>query len=876
MKDYYSIPEREVLATFDTALDTGLTGEQVQEQKVLHGRNVLPAEREDTFFERLLRQLINPLVLILVAALVLTLILQEHIDALVIAIAILVNVTVALIQEGKASEAYKLLQEKRVHKALVVRDGSKQEILLEDLVPGDIVLVQSGMYVPADIRLIEATNITANQVAFTGESVAVAKEIEPSSATHPFERSSMLFAGSTIASGSGVGIVTETGPKTEFAKIAHSLLLVQKEKSPIEKESEKIAHALSIIAGVIVVIIIGLGLYRDLGIYEMMLLAVAVAVSAVPEGLPSAITAILAYGAALIGKQGGLVKNLSSAQTLGSTDIILTDKTGTLTYGLMDISEIISLSSSPEDRVTIAEHGLFATDVFFDTEHKKFIGDDVDQAIARYFPEGGEYVNTILEQAPQQSVVPFDSRNKFFAATREWRGETTLFAKGAFSILWDQATQVLDAGEYRDKTEKDYKYFNELIEAATKDGKRALAVVHNHCAVQITPETEPKEVLQGAVFCGILVMEDAVRETAAEAVLHAQEAGVAVVMITGDAANTARSIAYQTGIVDVPDAEVVYGDDMFSHSDQDLYDHIMSGRFRIFSRVSPEHKLRLVNVLTNRGRTVAMTGDGVNDSLALSRASVGISLSSATEVAKESADIILTNNSFQGIVFALREGRRIAVNITKTIVYLLSTSFSEVVVIVSSLLIGLSIPFLPAHILWANMLGEGIMNFAFLFEPNREPQNKPRTIINKDVIKLTGTIGVVNGLMFLLLFGGLNFFGDMGEKTIQTIMFGALAFSAVFASIAMRDLARPFWRTPFTSNKFFVWAFGINLGLFVLTVGTEIGRELLHLQKFTLDQIILVAGFGLINLLLIELVKKTVWPQGESMQSEGATALANA
>lgn len=855
MNDFHQRNTQEVLDSFEVNPQSGLTSQQIDVARAKYGENKLPEPARETFLKKLLKQIINPLVLILIAAFVLTIVLQEYVDALVIAIAVVVNVTVALVQEGRASQAYELLRSKRVFTALVIRDGKKQEVGLEELVPGDIVLLQSGMYVPADIRVLEATNITANQVAFTGESVSVFKTPEPSDTETIFERSSMLFAGSTIGSGSGLGVVTSIGSQTVFAGIAESLLAVEKDKSPIEKESEKIATILSVVAGVIVVFIVLLGLYRELPLYEMILLAVAVAVSSVPEGLPSAITAILAYGAARIGARGGLVKNLSSAQTLGSTDVIMTDKTGTLTNGLMDVTQIVGITKSEGDRALIAEHGLFATEVFFDEEHNKFVGDDVDQAIGRYFAEGGTYVNELLAQAPEHHIVPFDSRNKYFAAVRTWKDRETVFAKGAFRILWDHAELVLENGKHRPKTDADYTYFSELIDAQTKEGKRVLAVSHNYdCSPKEDPH-DPYKILRGAVFCGILIMEDPIRESAAGAVGEAQSAGVEVLMITGDAANTARSIAFQSGIVDDTDAHVVYGDDLKQYSDDELFARIESGEFRIFSRVSPEHKLRLVDIFTTKGKTVAMTGDGVNDSLALSRASVGISLASATEVAKESADIILTNNSFAGIIFALKEGRRMASNISKTIVYLLSTSFLEVTVIVSALLLALPMPFLPAHILWANMLGEGVMNFAFLFEPNRNPQEKPHKILNKHVMKLTVGIGIVTGFVFLSFFMYLQFFTVYEHAMVQTMMFGALAFGTLFAAFSMRDLTKPFWKISFKSNRFFLWALCGNLTLFGLTIGTEIGRTLLHLEVLDTYQLGVLICFGVINMLVIEICK---------------------
>jgi len=451
--------------------------------------------------------------------------LHEYIDTLVITIAVLVNVVVALIQEGKASEAYKLLNKKRVHKAVVIREGEKQEIELHELVVGDIVQLYAGLYVPADIRVLEATNLSANQVVFTGESVAVTKDEQvfvQEEGGNAFEQSSMVFTGTTIGSGSGLGVVTAVGVDTEFAKIAQSLSEVEKEKSPIEKQSEYIARTISIVAGVIIVLILLLGLYRELPFYELVLLAIAIAVSAVPEGLPSAITAILAYGASLIGKEGGLVKNLSSAQTLGSTDVILTDKTGTLTYGDMQVSKIITRNDTDHAREMTLTHGLYATDVFYDAHHGHFVGDDVDQALGKFYVEGGAYVQGLLDATEVVSTVPFDSRNKLYASVRSIKGKKGVYSKGAFEILWERSSHVLEHDVVREKTQDDYGYYAEIVERAAQEGKRILAVAYRDMVV----DTITLGGVSQMVFDGLLVMEDKVRATAADSVYQAQRGGV--------------------------------------------------------------------------------------------------------------------------------------------------------------------------------------------------------------------------------------------------------------------------------------------------------------------------------------------------------------
>ncbi len=735
---------------------------------------------------------------------------------------------------------------------------------------GDIILVFAGMYVPADARIIESQNITANQVLFTGEAAPVAKDSQPAQTDFIFDTTSMIFAGSTIASGTGKAIVTAVGTSTEFAKIADSLRTVKKADSPIEQESKKIAHILSVVAGIAVVFIVLFGFIRGIEFYELLLIAVAVAVSAVPEGLPSVVTAILAYGAAHIGSKGGLIKNLSSAQTLGSTEIILTDKTGTLTYGQMDVSSLVVHGPDELSHVVLG-YSLFATDMFFDTVKGQFIGDDVDVAIGRFEIQGGEYVNGLFERHPVVATIPFDSRYKFFASLREHEESMTLYCKGAFEIIWELADTVyIGSGEEAPKDLEQYHYFKRIIDEASEEGKRVLAVSYKKdFSGDLSNRESPESHLAGTTFVGIIIMSDKVRESAKQAVLEARAADVRVVMITGDAPKTASTIAYQTGITDTLDALVIQGNELEKISDQTLFDRIMDGTARVFSRVSPDQKLRLATILTNHGVIIAMTGDGVNDASALSKASIGISLSSATEVAKEAADLILTNNSFNVIVYAIKEGRRIASNISKTVIYLLSTSLAEVVVILGAIIAGLSIPFLPTHILWANMLVEGLMNFAFLFEKEKDVKKSPTKILDKRVMRLTLTAAIVSGALYLVLFFWLSWGTPFTEEIIRTFMFGALICGALFTSVGLKSLDKPFWRVHQLENKFFIYSLLINIALFIGTFKTDFGQTVFKIVDLPFEIIGLLGLFGLVNLLCIEVLKKLIWNTGNKKFAKG-------
>ena len=856
----HKVNTEDAVALMKTSLQYGLKDAEVLKRQKEYGQNAITSESTSSLLGDIVKQLLNPLAIILLIAFALTIVLHEYIDAGVILVATIINVTISLYQERKAGDAFKALTEKKSHTAVVLRAGVEQVVPTESLVPGDIVFVKSGDYIPADARIIDSVRLSANQVMFTGESEAVSKSEELNDEQRPFDRSNMIFMGSVVITGTATAVVSATGFETEFGTIADKLSSIEKDTSPIQKNMKRIAHALGIITGVALVFVMVVGLYQGGDFYTTLLLAVAVGVSAVPEGLLSAVTVVLAFGARSIMNQGGLIKNLASAETLGSATYILTDKTGTLTFGEMKVENWLTKNEKDIEQLQIVS-GL-ATDTFYDHASNKFVGDEMDTAINKQVYETVAQFDSAAEDHAVVDTIPFDSAYKFFATLRKTEKSFGVFIKGAPELLLEHAQYVLEKGKARTLSDKDKKYFTDLLQEQSSQGRRLLAV----CMKENVPEVAfnsawnndgTATVPEGLVFCGLISFYDRVRESVPSVIAKMRESDTKVIMITGDNPTTAHRIALESGII-TDEKEAVYtGQDIDSATDEHLLRVMQEGIIRVFARVTPDHKLRLASVLQDQGEVVAMTGDGVNDAPALQRATIGISLSSATEVAKEAADLVLVDNSFDTIAYAIAEGRRMISNLKKTVVYLLSTSFSEVLVLLGALIVSGPIPFYPTQILWANIIEEGLMNFGFLFEPDEKETHHEESggLLGRHTRNIIVGIGVLNGLSLLAFYFGLIWWGIEGDL-LRTYMFAALSVDSIFLGLALKSLYNPIWQVKLFSNMYLIVASIISFALLVVALITPFLRTILHLELLPVTGFAVIFVFGLVNLVMVEGVKK--------------------
>ena len=880
---------KDTLNVFEVDQTQGLSSKDAVERLRRYGKNKFKKRRTLGFLGVVLEQFKGPLVIILLLAGIATIFLHEYLDSIVIFVALLINIIIGSFQERRASQAFEKLNQSQEKSATVIRDGIKIILPVEDLVPGDIVILVGGMYVPGDLRLIESKELSINEAILTGEWVAVLKESnkEFKEQTPLGERTNMAWMGTLISSGYGMGVVINTGSQTQIGVIADQLQLEDTRVTPLQQSVRSIARFLVYIIVIAVVVIFLLGLLHGESISNMLLVVIAIAVASMPAGLPAAVTIVLAIGMEAILQKGGLVRNLIATETLGSTTIILTDKTGTLTEAKMRLFGLYTLDGI-EKKITEAEgdneyllsSAILTTDAFFEQKQKEESEDEEEQIIIHGRPmekaivsagiRGGIIQEALFHESPRVDFLQFESRRRFAASLHKQSGSTKniLYFSGAPEFLLENATHIYHKGRSVVISESVRKQLLRKQNKLSNSGYRFIGLAYREVGFDSIPtkREEQNSFINENTFIGLIAFSDPVREDVAESIKIVKRAGVRVVMVTGDNPNTAKQIAIETGIAYKED-EVLTGDDIDHLSDDELFLEI--NRVPIFARVLPEQKLHIVRVLKDNNEVVAMTGDGVNDAPALQSADIGVAVGSGTEVAKAASDIILINNSFTIITSAIKEGRRVIDNLKKIVSYLLSTSFSEIFVIGGALAVGAPLPLLPGQILWANIVEEGFMSFSFAFEKaedgimKRSPlDNLSKQILTKKIKYLIATISIITGV-FLTLFFFILMWLDMSIKEIRTLMFIALSLDSIFFAFSFKSLHIPIWKIKFFSNKYLFGALSVSIVLLISAITLPQLQNILSLTSITANEALLLLGIGILNLFLIEITKYIVFERNE-------------
>lgn len=863
---WHSLSIPEVVQHFNTSAERGLESSAAGLRLKEDGSNTLTKRSRETLLDRIFRQIKTPIAFVLIAAGAAALFLGELIDATVIIVALLVNIVIGFIQEGRAGNAFDALAEGEETKALVLRDGKKVEIPAAELVVGDVVLLNAGKQIPADVRLIKASDLSVNEAALTGEWVPVPKHVDVLHEDIPLaQRFNLGFRGTTIVSGRGQGVVIGVGDQTEVGVIARDLQTDTRMKTPLERNMEGIARFILFLVMVSAAIITMIGILRGEPLSEMLLIAIAIAVSAIPEGLPAAVTASLAIGMERILKFGGLVKNLLAAEILGTTTYVLTDKTGTLTKGRMALIEYALLHERVRD--TDASHtqallraGAYASDAVLDEEQ----GEDGNAVHGRPIERAVLLSSVHAGIAPigdkQLVSIPFSSDRRFGGAVVEVEEGDTFFVSGAPESLLEKSTKVFDGITERNMTAADNAVFNRYLEEYTKQGLRVIGVAQKTLP-EGGKEKIRKDVDQQAhnfTFMGLLVFADQIREDVEESLMRIKEAGARAVVVTGDNPNTALYVAKEVGFC-ADHESVITGAQTEQMSDAELVKALET--HSVFARVLPAQKLRIARVLRGNGEVVAMTGDGINDAPALQAASIGIAVGSGTDVAKEAADLVLLNDSFSIIVKTIEEGRRLRDNIKKVVTFLLATNFSEILLVAVALIAGFPLPILPTQILWANIVGEGFMNFAFAFEPadkktmQRNPKDKEIVdILSPNVLKFIFLAGLITAGLLLVLYFYLSSIGTPIEE-IRTMMFVGISFDAFFFAFSMKSFSKPIWQINLFSNKYLIFAFFVSVIALLAALAFPPLAFLLSAVPLTGFELGLLALLGLLNVMAIEFSK---------------------
>ena len=866
-KDWYKVAKTTVIRELGSDLAKGLSEKKVAERREKYGENVLQEGHRVSAFLLLVRQFTSPLIIVLLLAGIATLLLREHADAIVVFVVVILNALIGFYQENRANKAFAKLAESQRRRAVVIREGVKRSLDATQLVPGDLILLGAGDYVPADARIIDVSGLSVNEAALTGEWVGVSKKSAPLVKKVPLTgQTNMIFMGTLVAAGSAVAVVTATGAVTELGRIAESLKDPLEIKTNFQKSVEKITRFLTGVIFAAVVIIFLVGLLRGEPLSELVLLVIAVAVAAIPAGLPIVVTVVLAIGLESILARGGLVKHLSAAETLGSTTVILTDKTGTLTKADMQVGGIYPTGGgNGHERQELLKAAVLTSDAVVESAEKApeelvVSGRPIERALMLAGIEAGIDHDKLIFEREGLDFLPFHPDRRYAASLNKVHGRGhVVFAVGAPETIMRAASCYKHAGKTVRLTGPVREKLAKIYQHGTEEGMMFIAVLEREVEEEDFAAFKKEDPVRGGTVLGFLGLHDPMRETVPAAMKTAQEAGARVIMVTGDHAGTARKIALAAGIVHGNKVAVLTGEDVAALADDEL--SVKLKVVSVFARMLPEQKLRLCQLLQKDGEIVAMTGDGVNDAPSLVHADIGVAPDSGTSVAKEASDLILLDGSFSVIVYAIEEGRRILDNLKKSVAYLLSTGFGEIILVGGSLVFGLVLPILPTQILWAKVVEEGFMSLAFAFEPKegdvmrRDPRSDAmRTILTDDLKQLIGFLAVVTGLFLLALFWWLL---DNGYEIdhLRTIMFAALSIDSIFITFSIKNLHVPFWRVRYFSNRYLLVAYACSILALLAALFVPPLQLLLSLVPLGGKDLLLIVGVGALNLLVIEIGK---------------------
>lgn len=864
--NFYSKSIAQVVSLVQTNQSTGLSGVEAA-ARAKKEKNELPhASASASRLRIFLEQWKSPLIIILVAAGAISGFLGETIDMTIIFITALLNAAIGYFQEYKANAALEHLRSLVSFNSIVIRDGKQQEVPSTALVAGDIVILQAGDRVPADGRIIVADACKVEEAALTGESAPVKKQTAALSDDNVQlgERKNMVFRGTTVVEGSCHVIITAVGVHTELGKIATLVKETNDELTPLQQQLAAIAKKLSIIIVCMALAIFVIGLLFGQGRYHVLELfetAIAVAVAAIPEGLVISLTVILAIGMQFILKRRALVRKLVAAETLGSVSVICTDKTGTLTEGNMSVVEIHTASGvtkksgfaklpASSDAYELLHVAAVCNDAIAQEKDGKiqYIGNMTDRALL-----AAADLRSIDRSLNRLASVPFSSRYKFMATAHKEGKDAVMFVKGAPEVMLEKASHYLKAGKKVKLSKKQHDAFVAKAADMASKGYRTLAVAKGSWKGKSLKQAD----VDGLTLMGIVAIADPLRDDVADTIKIAQRAGIRIIMVTGDHAKTAMAIGKELGLVKKND-HVCEGKELDALDDDQLKARIANTT--VFARVAPEHKIRIVRALQSQGEIVAMTGDGVNDAPALKGADIGVAVGSGTDVAKQTADMVLLDDSFSTIVAAVEEGRGIYQNIKKVVLYLLSGSFAEVVMITGSIVAGLPVAALPAQILWVNIIEDAFPTMALAFDPadkeimDDKPRRKGASLIDSEMRSMIIAKSILaNVLLFGIFVYFLKVTGDI--KLTRTIVFVGFAIDALFYIFSIRSLRHMIWQIPLFNNLYLLGA--VAFGWVMLLLAIYWAPLQLLLRTVPLEPIhwAIMILFGICNLCLIELVK---------------------
>lgn len=859
--------KEEVLRKLSTNEKAGLTKEEVEERQKKEGKNKLEDKKKESLFVKLIKQFNDFMIIILIIASIISAGVSywqgenDYMDSIIIIAIVILNAIMGVVQEAKAEKSIEALKQMTPQLAKVIREGKVQEIGSEELVKGDIIMLEAGNYVPADCRLLESYNLKIEESSLTGETIPSEKEAnficQPDSPLG--DQKNVAFMASIVVNGHGKAVVTEIGMNTAVGKIAGMIIEEEAPETPIQKKLGQVGKILGIVCLAICVIIFLIGLIKKIEPIEMFMTSVGLAVAAIPEGLPAIVTIVLSIGVTKMAKKNSIIRKLPAVETLGSSTVICSDKTGTLTQNKMTVVEI--KANDPQKAIELA---TLCTDCEITGDNSSQVsGEPTEKAIVEKALEWRKNKKTLEEIMPRVSEIPFDSTRKMMTTIHKIGNHYRIITKGAPDVLLERCNQAEGTANTSWKMQVQKQNL-----AMANQALRVIAIAYKDVAT-LPLKLESEQVENGLQFVGLIGMIDPPREGVKEAVKTCKKAGIKTVMITGDHLETAKAIARELSILG-PRDKATTGKELDKLSQKQLEEQIKE--YSVFARVTPEHKVRIVKAWQKKGAVVAMTGDGVNDSPALKNADIGIAMGkNGTDVAKNAADMILTDDNFVTIVEAVKQGRNIYDNIKKAIHFLIATNIGEIVTIFMGLILGLKSPLLAIQLLWINLVTDSLPAVALGLEApeedimSRKPINSRKGIFadglwNKIIIE-----GIMIGMLTLVAFSiGNKYYGLEVGRTMAFLSIGLLELVHSFNIKSEQSI----FKKGFLENKFLMGSF--LLGTFVQTIVVIVPSlaDIFKLVPLTQTQWIITLAISFLPIPIIELQKKM---NGEKREKSSQT-----
>lgn len=865
---WYTLSTKEVEKQMQTNIEFGLKEKQVEDKQNKFGLNKLEEKKKESIVIKFIKQFNDFMIIILIIASIISAVVarlegsNDYFDSIIIIAIVVFNAIMGLVQEAKAEKSLEALKKMTAPTCRVKRNGKISTIKSEQIVPGDIVLLEAGNYVPADCRLISSSNLKIEESSLTGETVPVLKDANCmlKEKTALGDMVNMAFSTTIVVNGHGEAIVTDIGMNTKVGKIAKMIITNEAPETPIQKKLGEVGKSLGIACLGICLLIFVIGLLKKIEPIEMFMTSVGLAVAAIPEGLPAIVTIMLSIGVTKMAKKNSIIRKLPAVETLGSSSVICSDKTGTLTQNKMQVTKIANINGETNDKEYIKwlmGMATMCTDVEISKENGKMelTGEPTEKAIVSKALDEGQNKNELYNVMKRVKDIPFDSSRKMMTTIHKMPNGYRVITKGAPDVLLKRCNKVYDNGNVTTLDYSKTKLIENQNNKMADEALRVLAIAYLDIP-NLPSKIDTETVEKNLIFIGLIGMIDPPREGVKEAVATCKKAGIKTVMITGDHIITAKAIAKDLGILRGSDLAVT-GEELDKIPQSILQKNIMN--YSVFARVTPEHKVRIVKAYQSTGAVVAMTGDGVNDAPALKNADIGIAMGkNGTDVAKNAADMVLTDDNFVTIVEAVKQGRNIFDNIKKAVHFLIATNIGEIVTIFLGLVLGLKSPLLAIQLLWINLVTDSLPAIALGLEKpetdimNKKPRDSKKGIFADGLWQRIITEGTMLGILTLVAFSVGNYLYDI--EVGRTMAFVSLGLLELVHSFNIKS-EESIFKVGLFENKYLLGAFILGALLQIVVVVIPSVAEVFKLVPLTQVQWMYTFGISILPLVIMEIQK---------------------